>query len=33
MPMTEKELNCYLLDMIDLLERIEESTNDEGALK
>lgn len=33
MPMTEKELNCHLLDMIDLLERIEESTNDEGALK
>ena len=23
MPMTEKELNCHLLDMIDLLEEIE----------
>jgi len=33
MPMTEKELNCHLLDMIDLLERIEEKTTDEGTLK
>mgnify|MGYP006895786231 CR=1 FL=1 len=33
MPLTEKELNCHLLDMIDLLERIEEATDDKGALK
>lgn len=23
MPMTEKELNCHLLDMVDLLDRLE----------
>lgn len=33
MPLTEKELNCHLLDMIDLLERIEEATDDKGELK
>lgn len=31
MPMTEKELNCHLLDMIDLLDDIQETAEKDNA--
>lgn len=33
MPMNEKELNCILLDKLDLLEDIEELAEEEHAVK
>ena len=33
MLMTEKELNCHLLDMIDLLDDIQEIAEEEKAVK
>lgn len=33
MPISEKEINCYLFDQLSILERIEAVTDDEKALK